>query len=113
MSDLNRVIQIGRLSRDPELRYTPSGTAVCNFSCANNYTYTQTGEKKEQVNYFDCVAWGKLGEVITEHCKKGTRIAIEGRLQQRRWDDDNGQKRSKVEIVVENFNFCGGKKEGE
>lgn len=111
MSDLNRVILIGRLTRDPELRYTPSGTAVCNFDIANNETYTASGEKKEYVNYFSCTAWAGLAEVIQKYFKKGQQIIVEGKLKQRRWDDENGQKRSKIEIVVENFNFCGGKRE--
>ena len=103
--DLNRTILIGRLTRDPELRYTPAGAAVASFTVANNRTYSVSGEKKEQVSYFDCVAWAKMGEIITEYCKKGHRIAIEGRLQQRSWDDQDGKKRSKVEVVVENFQF--------
>jgi len=69
-SDLNRVVLIGRLTRDPELRYTPAGTAVASFSLANGRTYSVSGEKKEQVSYFDCTAWSKLGEIITEYCKK-------------------------------------------
>jgi len=112
-SDLNRVVLIGRLTRDPELRYTPSGTAVAGFSLANNRTYAVTGEKKDQVSYFDCVAWAKLGEIITEYCKKGHRIAVEGRLQQRRWDDQDGKKRTKVEVVIENFQFLTGKGQGD
>lgn len=112
-SDLNRVILIGRLTRDPELRYTPSGTAVASFSLANNRSYAVTGEKKDQVSYFDCVAWAKLGEIITEYCKKGHRIAVEGRLQQRRWDDQDGKKRTKVEVVIENFQFLTGKGQGD
>jgi len=111
-SDLNRVILIGRLTRDPEIRYTPAGTAVASFSLANSRTYAVTGEKKEQVSYFDCIAWSKLGEIITEYCKKGHRIAVEGRLQQSRWDDQDGKKRSKVELVIENFQFLTGKGEG-
>lgn len=110
-SDFNRIILIGRLSRDPQLRYTPAGTAVVSFSLANNRTYSVSGEKKEQVSYFDCIAWAKLGEIITEYCKKGQRIAVEGRLQQRHWDDQDGKKHSKVEIVVENFQFLEGKKD--
>jgi single-strand DNA-binding protein len=112
-SDLNRVILIGRLTRDPELRYTPSGTAVASFSLANNRSYAVTGEKKDQVSYFDCVAWAKLGEIITEYCKKGHRIAVDGRLQQSRWDDQDGKKRAKVEIVIENFLFLTGKGQGD
>lgn len=111
--DLNRTILIGRLTRDPELRYTPAGAAVASFTVANNRTYTVSGEKKEQVSYFDCVAWSKMGEIITEYCKKGHRIAIEGRLQQRSWDDQDGKKRSKVEVVVENFQFLTSKGQGE
>ncbi|MFC1670297.1 single-stranded DNA-binding protein [Spirochaetota bacterium] len=104
-SDINRVVLIGRLTRDPELRYIQSGTAVANFSIANNRTYVSSGEKKEQASFFNCIAWAKLGEVISEYCKKGQRIGIEGRLQQRSWDDQEGKKRSTVEIVVENFQF--------
>lgn len=112
-NDLNRCIFVGRLTRDPEIRYTPSGTAVASFSIANGRTFQQTGEKKEQVNYFDCIAWSKLGEIITEHCKKGQMLAIEGHLQQSRWDDQDGKKRSKVEIIVDTFQFLGGKKAEE
>ncbi|HOT47200.1 MAG TPA: single-stranded DNA-binding protein [Spirochaetota bacterium] len=104
-SDLNKAILIGRLTRDPELRYTQSGTSVCSFSIANNRTYVAGGEKKEQVSYFNCVAWAKTGEVIAEYCKKGKRIGIEGRLQQRSYDDKDGNKRQIVEIVVDNFQF--------
>lgn len=111
--DLNRTILIGRLTRDPELRYTPAGAAVASFTVANNRTYTVSGEKKEQVSYFDCVAWSKMGEIITEYCKKGHRIALEGRLQQRRWDDQDGNKKSKIELVVENFQFLTSKGGGE
>lgn len=104
-SDLNRVILIGRLTRDPELKYLQSGTAVARFSIANNRKYSTAGEKKEQVSFFDCIAWSKLAEMLTEYCKKGQRIGIEGRLQQRSWDDQEGKKRSSVEIVVENVQF--------
>lgn len=104
-SDINRVIIIGRMTRDSELKYTPSGTAVASFSLANNRSYSQGGEKKDQVSYFDCVAWSKLGEIITEYVKKGKMIAVEGKLQQRRWKDQDGNSKSKVEIVVENFQF--------
>ena len=108
-SDLNRVIQIVRLVRDPEMRYTPSGTAVCSFSVVSNYSYGSGDNKKEKASFFDCVAWGKLGEIMAEYGKKGKRLAIEGRLDQRRWDDQDGKKRSKVEIVVENFQFLSAK----
>lgn len=110
-SDLNKVIIIGRLTKDPELRYLQSGTAVCSFSVANNRTYVASGEKKEQVSYFNCVAWAKAGEVIAEYLKKGQRIGIEGRLQQRSWDDQEGKKRQTVEIVVDNFQFLSAPRE--
>lgn len=110
-NDLNKVILIGRFTKDPELRYTQSGTAVCSFSVANNRTYVTGGEKKEQVSYFNCVAWAKTGEIITEYCKKGQRIGIEGRLQQRSWDDQEGKRRFTVEIVVDNFQFLSAPRE--
>ena len=104
-NDLNRVMLVGRLVNDPELRYIPSGTSVANFSIANNKSYVKEGEKSDQVSYFECIAWGKLGEIIAQYCKKGKLIGIDGRLQQRSWDDKEGNKRYKVEIVVENFQF--------
>jgi single-strand DNA-binding protein len=104
-NDLNRVMLVGRLTRDPDLRYAPSGTSVASFSIANNRSYTKNGEKTEQVSYFNCVAWGKLGEIIAEYCKKGKLIGLDGRLQQRSWEDKDGNKRSTVEVVVENFQF--------
>jgi single-strand DNA-binding protein len=110
-NDLNKAILVGRLTKDPELRYTQSGTAVCSFSIANNRTYVTGGEKKEQVSYFNCVAWAKAGEIIAEYCKKGNRIGIEGRLQQRSWDDQEGKRRYTVEIVVDNFQFLSGQRE--
>ena len=108
-SDLNRVIQIGRLVRDPELRYTQSGTAVCSFSIVSNYSYGSGDNKKDKASFFDCVVWGKLAEIMAEYGKKGKRLAIEGRLDQRRWDDQDGKKRSKIEIVVESFQFLSAK----
>ena len=110
-SDLNKAILVGRFTKDPELRYTQSGTAVCSFSIANNRTYVTGGEKKEQVSYFNCVAWAKAGEIIAEFCKKGQRIGIEGRLQQRSWDDQEGKRRHTIEIVVDNFQFLSGRQD--
>ncbi len=110
MNDMNKVIIIGRLTKDPELRNTASGTAMCTFSIANNRSYVKEGEKIEQGSFFNCIAWGKLGEVVVEYCKKGERIGIEGRLQQRSWEQDDGAKRSVVEIVVEGFQFLSDKK---
>ena len=104
-SDLNKVILIGRLTRDPELRHTPNGAPVASFSIANNRTYVTGGEKKEMVSFFNCVAWNKLAELVSQYCKKGHRVGIEGRLQQRSWDDQEGNKRSTVEVVVDNVQF--------
>ena len=112
-SDLNKTIIIGRLTRDPETRHTQSGTAVVSFSIANNKTWMQGGEKKEQVSFFNCIAWAKTGEVIAEYCKKGQRIGIEGRLQQRSWEDADGKKRQTVEIVVDNFQFLSDSRNAE
>jgi len=103
--DLNRVIQIGRITRDPELKYTPSGTAVATFSIAVNNQYGSGDNKKETVSYFDCVAWMKLADIVAQYGLKGTRVAIEGRLEQKRWDSQDGKKMSKIEIVVENLQF--------
>ena len=111
-NDLNKWMGIIRLTRDPELKYTPSGKSVCNFSGASSQNYKSgEGEKKETVSFFDFQVWGKLGEVINEYAKKGMRLAIDGKLQQQRWDDQDGKKRAKIEIVVENFQFLDGKKE--
>ena len=103
--DLNRVILIGRTTRDIELKYTPSGAAVCSFTLANGRKVKDV----EQTSFIDCVAWQKSAEIIAQYVAKGHRIAVEGRLQQRSWDDQDGKKRSKVELVVENFQFLEGK----
>ena len=104
-NDINRVMLVGRLVSDPEIKNLNSGTSVTNFSIANNRSYIKDGEKSEQVSYFECIAWGKLGEIIAQYCKKGKLIGLDGRLQQRSWDDKEGKKRYKVEVVVENFQF--------
>ena len=105
----SKVIIVGNITRDPELRSTPSGTQVCGFSVAVNRNYRDgSGEQKENVSFFDCSAWGKSGEIIAQYAKKGSGILVSGRLEQRSWEDKEGQKRSRVEIVVEDFNFIGG-----
>ena len=100
----SKVIIMGNLTRDPELRSTPSGTQVCSFSVAVNRVYNGN----EQVSYFDCSAWGKTGETIAQYCKRGSGILVSGRLDQRSFEDKEGNKRSRVEITVEDFNFVGG-----
>ena len=105
----SKVIIVGNITRDPELRTTPSGTQVCGFSVAVNRNYKDnSGEQKENVSFFDCSAWGKSGEIIAQYAKKGSGILVSDRLEQRSWEDKEGQKRSRVEIVVEDFNFVGG-----
>jgi len=104
----NKVTLMGNLTRDPELRTTPNGQSVASFSLAVNRTWRNAdGEQQEAVDYIDCNAWGKAGEIITQYMQKGRALLVSGRLQQRSWEQD-GQKRSKVEVVVEDFNFVGG-----
>jgi len=109
MRGFSKVVIAGNLTRDPELRTTPSGSSVCGFSVAVNRVYRDSsGEQKESVSFFDCSAWNKLGETINQYAKRGTGVLISGRLEQRSWEDKTtGQKRSRVEIVVEDFNFIG------
>ena len=104
----SKAIITGNVVRDPELRATSGGTQVCSFSVAVNYNYVQNGEKKEQVSFINCSAWGKAGEIIAQYAKKGTGILVSGRLSQRAFEDKTGAKRSATEIVVEDFNFLSG-----
>jgi single-strand DNA-binding protein len=108
----NKVVLMGNLTRDPELRAIPSGQQVASFSLAVNRTWKNAnGEQQEAVDYIDCNAWGKPAEIITQYMTKGSAILVSGRLQQRTWEQE-GQKRSKVEVVVEDFNFVGGNGDG-
>ncbi|HDP69691.1 MAG TPA: single-stranded DNA-binding protein [Actinobacteria bacterium] len=108
MASLNRVILIGNLTRDPELRYTPSGANVANFGIAVNRRWTnKQGERVEGVDFFNIVCWGKLAELVSQNITKGTPVAIDGRLQYRAWETGEGQKRSTIEIVAENVQFLG------
>jgi single-strand DNA-binding protein len=108
MASLNKVYLMGNLTRDPELRYTPSGTAVASFGIAVNRTWTgQNSEKKEEVCFVDINAFGRRAEVINEYFSKGNPIFIEGRLQFNQWETKEGQKRSILRVVAENFQFIG------
>jgi single-strand DNA-binding protein len=108
MANLNKVFLIGNLTRDPELRYTPSGTAVASFGIAVNRTWTgQSGEKKEEVCFVDINMFGRRAEVINEYFSKGNPIFIEGRLQFNQWETKEGQKRNTLRVVAENFQFIG------
>ncbi|MBI2597235.1 single-stranded DNA-binding protein [Candidatus Daviesbacteria bacterium] len=99
----NRVELIGNLTRDPELRYTPNGAAVCTFGLATNRTYVSEGEKKEDVDFHRLVAWNKLAELCNQLLKKGTKVFISGRLQTRSWEAQDGTTRQTTEIVVEDM----------
>ncbi|HYV34032.1 MAG TPA: single-stranded DNA-binding protein [Candidatus Limnocylindria bacterium] len=103
--DLNKVMIIGRLTRDPELRATPSGVNVCQIGVATSYVYTNqaTGQKVEQTEFHNVVMWRKLGEIAAQYLKKGTQVFIEGRLQTRSWDGKDGQKKNRTEIVADNM----------
>ena len=105
----SKAIIMGNLTRDPELRSTSTGSQVCGFTVAVNRSYKDSsGNQQEQVSFIDCSAWGKAGEIIAQYAKKGSGIMVSGRLDQRSWEDKEGQKRSRVEINVEDFNFIGG-----
>jgi single-strand DNA-binding protein len=102
--DLNKAQVIGRLTRDPEMRTTPQGTTVTSFSVATNFVWTdQSGLKKESVEFHNIVAWRKLAEIIGQYLKKGSRVYIEGRLQTRTWDGQDGSKKNRTEIVADNM----------
>lgn len=105
MVNFNKVILIGNLTRDPELRYNPSGKAVANLSIAVNRRSGKGDDNRDDVSFFDVVVWEKQAENCSQYLSKGRAVLVEGRLQQRRWETDDGQKRSKVEIVATNVQF--------
>jgi single-strand DNA-binding protein len=111
MANLNKVMLIGNLTRDPELRHTPSGKTVSEIGLAINRTWTNDqGQKQEDTTFVDVTLWGKQAEVVQQYVTKGSPIYIEGRLQLDTWDDkETGKKRSKLRIVAENFQFLSGK----
>ena len=113
-NDINRVILIGRLTRDPELKSTNNGNYFCRFSLASNRNIynRQTGESRDEVGFFDCVAWGKSAEAIHKYLQKGRRICVEGNLRWSSWETTDGRKQSKVEINVEGFQFLDAKQDG-
>ena len=113
MASVNKVILIGNLGRDPELRYTQSGQAVANFTLATNERFAnKSGEQQERTEWHRIVAWGKTGELCAQYLSKGRSVYIEGRLQTREWEDKEGQKRSTTEIVAQNVTFLGGPRTG-
>ena len=107
-ASLNRVFLIGNLTRDPELRYIPSGQAVTTFTLAVNRAYTAgTGERKEETSFIRVVVWARRAEVCNEYLKKGSPVFVEGRLQSRTWEAQDGTKRSSIEVVANNVQFLG------
>jgi single-strand DNA-binding protein len=109
MASFNKVILLGNLTRDPEVRYTPKGTAVTDLGLAVNRTYTaDNGEKREEVTFVDVTFWGRTAEVAGEYLKKGRPVFVEGRLQLDSWDDkQSGQKRTKLKVIGENMQMLG------
>jgi single-strand DNA-binding protein len=105
-NDINMVVIVGRLTRDAELRYTNSGTAVCRFSLAVNRRKRSGDSWEDEASFFDVVLWGKQGEAINTYLEKGKQVAVHGELRQNRWEQD-GQKRSRVEIVANNVQLLG------
>lgn len=108
MANLNKVFLIGNLTRDPELRYIPSGTAVATFTVASGRSYTSaSGEKREETCFVRVVSWARQAELCGEYLSKGSPVFVEGRLQSRSWETSDGQKRSTLEVVAQNIQFLG------
>jgi single-strand DNA-binding protein len=114
MASFNKVILLGNLTRDPEVRYTPKGSAVCDLGVAVNRIYTtEGGERREEVTFVDVVLWARLAEIAGEYLRKGRPVFIEGRLQMDSWDDkQTGQKRTKLRVVGESMQLLGGRPGG-
>lgn len=114
MASLNKVMLIGNLTRDPEIRYTPKGQAVTDIGLAVNRVYnTENGEKREEVTFIDITLWGRTAEVVHQYCKKGRPLFVEGRLQLDTWDDkQTGQKRSKLKVIGDGIQLLGSREPG-
>ena len=112
-ASFNKVFLIGNLTRDPELRYIPSGQAVTSFTVATNRTYmSPSGEKKEDASFIRVVTWGRSAEVCNEYLKKGSQVFVEGRLQSRSWQAQDGSKRSTLEVIAARVQFLGSPRGG-
>ncbi|HEY6017622.1 MAG TPA: single-stranded DNA-binding protein [Gaiellaceae bacterium] len=113
-ANINRVVLVGNLTRDPELRHTPSGTAVCSLRLAvNSRRKDQSGQWVDKPNYFDITVWGQQGESCAQYLSKGRPVAVDGRLEWREWDAQDGGKRQAVEVVADSVQFLGGRGDGE
>ena len=112
--NINRVVLVGNLTRDPELRHTPSGTPVCSLRLAvNTRRKDETGQWTDKPNYFDITVWGQQGENCAQYLSKGRPVAVDGRLEWREWEAQDGAKRQAVEVVAESVQFLGGRQDGE
>jgi single-strand DNA-binding protein len=108
---LNKVLVIGNVGRDPEMRYIPSGKPVTSFSVATTRTWTNSeGEHREETEWFNVVAWGNLAEICKQHLRKGQQVYVEGRLQTRSWEDHEGRKRFRTELVASEMILLGGRR---
>ena len=112
MANFNKVILIGNLTRDVELRHTQSGQALAKLGMAINRKFTSNGESKETTCFVDLTAWGRQAEVLSQYVKKGSPLFVEGRLEYSTWEGQDGGKKSKLEVVIENFQFLGGGRAG-
>ena len=113
MASLNKVILIGNLGKDPEVRYTPGGDAVCNFSIATTETWKdKAGEKQEDTQWHNCTAWRRLGEICGEYLKKGSQVYIEGKMKTRKYTDKNGVEKYATEVIVDEMKMLGARPEG-
>lgn len=111
--NLNKVMLIGHLGQDPEMRYTPSGKPLTKFQLAASRTWTTSdGEKKSETEWFNIVVWGKLAEICNQYLNKGKQVYIEGRLHTRRWQDDDGTNHSSVEVIAQEMIMLDGRPEG-
>ncbi|MEX2225120.1 MAG: single-stranded DNA-binding protein [Dehalococcoidia bacterium] len=107
MAGLNKVMLIGNVGKDPEMRYTANGSAVTSFSLAVSRSFTKEGERREETEWFEIVTWNKLAEICSQFLQKGRQTYVEGRLQTRSWEGQDGQKRYKTEVVAETVLFLG------
>ena len=114
MAGLNKVMLIGNLGADPEMRYTPSGAAVATFNvaCSRAWTNRESGERQEQTEWVRVVTWNRLAELCSQYLSKGRPVYVEGRLQTRQWEDQQGQTRYTTEVVAQDVQFLGGRGEG-
>jgi single-strand DNA-binding protein len=115
VANINRVVLVGNLTKDPELRHTPSGTAVCKLRLAVNTRQkdSSTGEWGDKPNYFDVTVWGNQGESCAQYLSKGRPVGVDGRLDWREWEAQDGTKRQAVEIIADTVQFLGGRPDGE